>query len=246
VRLDLVHSVVELNQAVRLKGRPLSEPIRITTNGTLIAGFGDWHQAVSEGRALVDCIEYPLSDQEALECILVDHQPRRTWNSFNRVRVALELKPYFQKKALANQITGGKYKGSANLPKAEHIDVREEIASLAGVGSRTVSNVKMILEKAAPGLKEALHTGALTINRALHWCALPQWKQMEQFADALAQSEVRAMGHNVGAVLEALQQKDAREPGSVEVQVGTRKQTVILLGQDLLSGPTPITELANR
>ncbi len=31
---------------------------------------------------------------------------------------------------------GGKHKGSATLPKAAHIDVREEMAAIAGVGSR--------------------------------------------------------------------------------------------------------------
>jgi hypothetical protein len=258
VRLNLIHSVVELSKAIRLKNRCHSEPIRITTHGTIIAGFSDWHEALSDGRPLVDCIEYPLSDEEALESILVNHQPRRTWNRFNRVRVALELEPYFQKKALTNQVAGGKYKGSAILPKAEHTEVREEIAVLAGVSARTVSNVKTILENAAPGIKDALQTGTLTINRALQWCSLPQWKQIEQFTHylverthnkaiqhSLAQVEVGAMGRNVGAILDALQQKEAREPGSVLVEIGKRQHTVILLGQDVLSCPTCVTELAN-
>jgi hypothetical protein len=89
VRLNLIHSVVDRNQAVRLKGRPLPEQILITTNGTIFAGFAEWHRAVSDGHPVVDCIEYPLSDEEAPEVILVHYQPRRTWNSFNRVRVAL-------------------------------------------------------------------------------------------------------------------------------------------------------------
>jgi len=39
------------------------------------------------------------------------------------------------------------------------------------------------------------------------------------------------------AVLDALQQQDVRQPGSVIVRVGGRLQhTVILIGQDLLAG----------
>jgi hypothetical protein len=148
--------------------------------------------------------------------------------------------------------------GFGNFAEAEHTEVREEIAVLAGVSARTVSNVKTILENAAPGIKDALQTGTLTINRALQWCSLPQWKQIEQFTHylverthnkaiqhSLAQVEVGAMGRNVGAILDALQQKEAREPGSVLVEIGKRQHTVILLGQDVLSCPTCVTELAN-
>ena len=45
---------------------------------------------------------------------------------------------------------GGKYKGLANLPEAQHIDVRQEIARAAGVGARNVSNVKTITRDCAP------------------------------------------------------------------------------------------------
>jgi hypothetical protein len=53
---------------------------------------------------------------------------------------------------------GGKFKGWANLPEAQHIDVREKIARAAGVDCRNVSNVRTILQTAHPiligGLKE--------------------------------------------------------------------------------------------
>lgn len=254
VRLNLIHLILEPNHALRLKSPRVSEPILLTSNGTIIAGFRNWHEAVSDGRPLVECIEYPLSDEEALQSILTDHQPTRTWNNFTRVRVALELEPYFQKRALANQITGGRHKGSANLPKAGHIDVREEIAIIAAVSGRTVSNVKTILEKAAPKVIDALQVGALRINRALSWCAMPKWRQIEIYTDyqlkraqgkvircAIAQLEMVGPG----AVIEALREQQTREPGSVMIRVGRHPQTVILLGQDLLSRPS-LAELANR
>src|SRR5262245_35592923 len=170
VRLNLIDSVVEINQAARLEGLSLQEPILISTNHTIISGFRAWRTAINHGRTAVDCIEYSASDEEAIQLLLLRHQRGHIWNDFNRIRLALELEPYFQAKALANQRRGGQFKGSANLPRAENIDVRQDIARLAGVGSRNVSNVKTILEKAHPRLIDALHNGALSIHRAAQWC----------------------------------------------------------------------------
>jgi hypothetical protein len=113
--------------------------------------------------------------------MLSHHQTRRGWNAFFRIRLALTLEPYFQQRALENMRAGGKYKGLANLPEAQHIDVRQEIASAAGVGARNVSNVKTILKNAHPRLKAALRNGTLTINGAMQFCKLPKAEQLEQF-----------------------------------------------------------------
>jgi hypothetical protein len=242
--LKLIHSANELNQ---VQAASVPEPIMITLTGIIISGFGQWHKAVSDG---LDCIECSLTDEQALQYIVVQHLPRRGWNNFTRVRLAMELESHFQRKALENQVAGGKLKGSANLPKAEHIEVREEIASIAGVSGRTVANVKTILQRAAPALIDALQDGTLTINRALQWCSLPAWKQVEQFTnyaeqrasskvicEAIIRSPIQNTGSDPSAVLGALQRHEAQRPGSVVVRPSRRAQTVILLGQDLLSDP---------
>jgi hypothetical protein len=251
-RLNLVHSVTDLNEAFRLNGRNLPELIRITQSKTIIGGFSDWHEAVSSGRPFVDCIEYSLTDEEALEFILIHHQPRRTWKAFNRVILALELEPYFQKKASANQIAGGKHKGSASLPKAEHIDVREKLARIAGVSARNVGNVKTILEKAHTRLIDALQDGTVSIHRAVQLCNLSRTQQLEQLLSnaveratskvtrqAVAQLRMQGPGEHVVAVLRVLQELAAQDPGSVVVRPGSRQQTVILLGRDLQSQVEP-------
>jgi hypothetical protein len=256
VRLKLIGSGFEINQAIHLRDGRVREHILITVAGTIISGFRAWHEAVSNGWTIVDCIEYSLSDEQALEFILIQHRPRRAWNNFNRVRLALELESYFQRRALANQIAGGKHKGSANLPKAEHIEVRQEIANVAGVSGRTVANVKRILKNAAPALIDALRDGILTINRALLWCSLPQWKQVEQFTNytveratskiirhTVTQPHPQSTGPEPCAILCALQRQEAQKPGSIAVRLSRRAQTVILLGQDLLSNPRFHTEL---
>lgn len=246
----------EFNAAARLTNPSVTEPILITTNETILAGFGRWRLAVFDGRHEINCIEYPLSEDEALQFILTHHQTRCGWNAFVRIRLALNLEPYFQQRALDNMRAGGKYKGWANLPEAQHIEVRQEIARAAGVCARNVSNVKTILQTAHPRLKEALRNGTLTINRAIQFCKLPRAEQLEQFIryseeratnKVIRQSILRPKEEKTSldfvAVLDALQQQEARQPGSVAFRVGRHKRTVVLVGQDLFAGPRSQKEL---
>jgi len=238
----------EFNEAARLRHPSVSEPILITTNGTILSGFGFWRSAVFDGLLEISCIEYPLSADESLQFILTHHQTRRGWNDFVRIRLALTLEPNLQKKALDNMRTGGKLKGLANLPEAHRIDVRKEIARAAGVGDRNVSNVRTILQRAHPILEGALKEGALSINRALQLCNLSKAEQLEQF---IRYSEERAINRvirrsipqpkekrtsvDVVAVLDALRHQEAQLPGSVPVRVGRHRRTVVLIGEDLFA-----------
>ncbi len=178
---DWVGTIGELSDAARLTSPTVTDPILITTNGTILAGFGSWRSAVFDGGHEISCIEYPLSEDEALQFIISHHQPQRGWNAFIRIRLALKLEPYFQQRALDNMRAGGKYKGLADLPEARHIDVRQEIAHAAGVGARNVSNVKTILKNVHSRLITALLNGTLTINGAMKFCKLPRAAQLERF-----------------------------------------------------------------
>ena len=249
--LDLIDVAGELNEAARLKDQSLPEPVLITTNGTILAGFGRWRLALFERRQELHCIEYPLSEDESLQFILTHHQLGRGWNAFIRIRVALTLETHLQQRALDNMRAGGKYKGSANLPEAQHIDVRQEITRAAGVGARNVSNVKTIVQAAHPRLMEALRDGTLTINRAVPWCKLPKVQQLEQFTryswERATNKVIRQFtrlnedknSFNPFTVLDALQQQEVRQPGSVVVRAGRLHRTVILIGQDMLAGLHP-------
>jgi hypothetical protein len=145
------------------------EPIVITTSGTILAGFGDWRLALFEGREEINCIEYPLGEDDALQFILTHHQIRCGWNDFVRIRLALTLEPNLQQSALGNMRPGGKFKGSTNLSEADCIDVRERIARRAGTGAGNVSKVKAILLGAHPNIITALQNGLLSIHRAWLW-----------------------------------------------------------------------------
>jgi hypothetical protein len=238
----------EFNDAARRKNSSIPEPILITTNGTILAGFGRWRLAVSEGSHQISCIEYELSEDDSLPFILTHHQTRRGWNAFVRICLALTLEPDLQQKALDNMRDGGKYKGLANLPNVQRINVRQEVADAAAVGARNVANVKTLLNLAHPRLMEALRDGTLTINGAMQLCKLPRGEQLEQFIRYSEERAIRKVirqsvsrprrekpNPNLSAVLETLRLQETRHPGSVVVQVGRFQRTLILIGRDLLA-----------
>lgn len=229
------------------KPKDVREPILITNQGILLAGFAEWHAAVCAGQGEIICIEFAMNADEALQLILTLHRPRAAWNDFTRTELALEQEPYFQAKALANQTAGGRHKGLANLPKAQQIDVREKIADLAGVCSRTVGNVKTIINNAHPSLIEVLHNGTSTINGALEVCKFDRTRQVEELANFLMKRsnkktyreyidklQAERFGANLSGLFASLQQFEATSPGSVEVRPGTGKKTVIVVGKDHL------------
>ena len=131
------------------------------------------------------------------------------------------------------------------MPEAKHIDVREEIANLAGVCARNVGKSKIIFLKSHPRLIEACQNGTVSINRALALCRLLKTEQVEHLSrylmerlsgkttrQSIAALRMERFGPKIDALLRALQQREARNPGSVIMRPGTRKQTVILVGRD--------------
>jgi hypothetical protein len=113
----------------------------------------------------------------------------------------------------------------------------------------------LLLKLAHPRLIEALRDGTLKINRAIQFCKLPRAKQLEHFIRyseeratnkvirrSIARPKEEKTSPHVVTVLNALQQQEARQPGSVVVRVGRHQRTVILVGRDLLPEPHPQKE----
>jgi len=245
----------ELNDAARLKNQSLPEPILITTNGTILAGFGYWRLAMLEGRHEINCIEYPLSEDEALQFILTHHQTRCGWNDFVRLRLALTFEPILQQGALDNMRAGGKFKGSTNLSKADRIDVREEIAKRAGTGTGNVGKVKAILRSAHPNIIAALQNGLLSIHRAWLWSKLPKLEQRLEFARYEEEGTQRkilreflpkpaSVSLDPPQVIDALQRLEAQQSGSIDIRASRRRRrTVVILGRDFSRLPGAQKEL---
>ncbi|MCU1302352.1 MAG: hypothetical protein JWQ87_2636 [Candidatus Sulfotelmatobacter sp.] len=239
--------VEEFNDAARPANR-IQDPILIATDGTILTGFGRWQLAVFEQTPEIYCIEHSLSADDSLAFILIHHQTQRGWNAFVRTRLALTMKPSLQEAAVKNMRLGGKYKGLANLPEAHPIDVRQQVADIAGVCPRNVGNVETILEVAHPTLIQALGNGTLKINRAIQFCKLRRGEQVVEFIRyteerATSKAIRRCLGQpqkgdislDPNKVLQALHSREGLCFESILVRIGRHKRTVILVGQDLLS-----------
>jgi hypothetical protein len=238
----------ELQEVARCQGPVLPEqPVLVTHNGVILAGFGRWRMAVSRRVLTIECREYTLTDEDALQFMLSLQKRRNHWNPFIRIRLALKLEGTLQQRALSNMQMGGKYKGSATLPKAAQIDVREQIAAIAGTGGRNVSKVKEILDKSHPRILGELANGSISINRAHQFCRLPFAKQVEALTEEYCERVASDIERDLlcqgkdnrplegTAVLKTLQQQEEHQPGSVSIQFSRRKRSVILVGEDLQS-----------
>jgi ParB-like chromosome segregation protein Spo0J len=236
----------ELQEVLRCQDTVMPEqPLLVTQNGVILAGFGRWRMAVSRQIPSIECLEYTLTDDDALQFMLSLQKRGNRWNAFIRIRLALRLEETLQQRALTNMQMGGRYKGSATLPKAAQIDVREQIATIAGTGGRNVSKVKEILHKGHPRILGELANGSISINRAHLFCRLPRSTQTEALADeycdrVASDAEGKLLEQGIDnrhfettAVLTSLLQQEERQPGSVSIRLSRRKRSVLLVGEDL-------------
>jgi hypothetical protein len=174
------------------------EPIMITQQGTIVDGYARCELARRQGRATLACIEYDLTDEEALVQLVQSQRPRSGLNSFCRVLLSLDLEPSLQEAARSNQQAGGRYKGSSTLTEAQTVDVRSEIAKIAGVSVGNVTKVKQVLKLAHPDVMESLRTGEIRIHRAWMWSKQPLDQQ--RVALGLYRSE-RGVNRKIQALL---------------------------------------------
>src|SRR5438552_10121318 len=117
VKHHLSVSVSQLSALATLGSLAFREPIVITRNYTIIDGYVRVQLAQQQGRETIFCIEYDLTEEEALRWLIQGHRPSGGLNAFSRVLLALDLEPTLQEAARANQRIGGQNKGSSNLQK---------------------------------------------------------------------------------------------------------------------------------
>ena len=155
------------------------EPLVITRNGVIVDGYARLELARLQGRQTLTCIEYELTEEEALQWLLQRHLRSTGMNAYSRLLMALDLKPGFKEMARSNQRAGGQNKGSSKLTEADRVDVRTEIAAKAGVSVGNVSKVKQLLMTAQSELLLALSSGEISIHRAWLWRKLSAEQQRE-------------------------------------------------------------------
>ena len=169
VRHHLAASTARLSSLAEQGDRAFLEPLVITQDRTILDGYARWELARRKGRATLPCLEYDLSDEDALRWLLLRHCRSNGLNDFCRILLALELEPCFREKGLSNQQAGGQSKGSSKLTEAERVDVRSEIAAAAGVSVGNVTKVKQVLTTACAELQDSLRNGEVSIHRAWLW-----------------------------------------------------------------------------
>jgi hypothetical protein len=159
------------------------EPIVTTQGGMIVDGYARWELARRQGRQTILCLEYDLTDEEALRWLIQSHRPSRGLNSYSRVLLALDLEPCLQEWARANQQAGGQSKGSSHLTEAQRLDVRSEVAALAGVSTGNVTKVKQLRKAAHPRVEQAVRTGEISIHRAWQWSRLSPQQQSRELEE---------------------------------------------------------------
>src|SRR5262249_38271310 len=81
--------------------------LEVTADGIIIDGQARWEVARLQKRPIVRCIEYNISESEALHRVLLTHRPSPGLVPFNRVILALGLEGHFRQQARLHQQAGG-------------------------------------------------------------------------------------------------------------------------------------------
>jgi hypothetical protein len=163
----------------------------VTRSGIVLDGKSSIQEATRLCESSVRCLIHDLSDEDALSWIVRKYRPSSGFNAFLRIRIALELEPFLRCKARANQTKGGIEKALSNLTEAERIDVRSEIAEIAGVGVGNVTKVKQLIPLASPEVLEALHLTQIRIHRAWIWRNKSHREQRELLSTYLSNKSLR-------------------------------------------------------
>jgi hypothetical protein len=169
IRHNLAAHACQLSAVAELSDLALREPLVITQDHIILDGLARWALARLQNRSMLACIEYEMSEAEALHNLLQRHRRSSGLNDFIRICLGLKLEPFLRAKGRAKQQAGGQSKGSSILTEDERLDVRKEIARIAGVSVGNVTKVKQLTTTAHSEIIKALREKELSIHRAWLW-----------------------------------------------------------------------------
>jgi ParB-like chromosome segregation protein Spo0J len=191
VRHHLAIPASDLSAPVKRGDLAFLEPLMITQDGTILAGYERVEVARQHGLLSIPCLEYEFSEAEALQWLLQKHRPLTGMNAFSRILLALDLEAWLREKARSNQQAGGRNKGSSKLTEAEKVDVTAKIAEVADVSVGSISKVRQLLRTAVPELLQALRRDEISIHRAWLLSNEPPANQREELAFAQCKRNIK-------------------------------------------------------
>lgn len=177
-------SASKLSQLIAAGDAVLTQPIIVTRTRTIIDGYGRWELAKRWSRRKILCLEYDLSDEEALRWLIGTHLPSKGMNGFCRSQLASDLEPVLRDAARNNQRIGGQMKGSSTLTEAQTIDSRSELAAIAGVSSGQFSKAKRVAQFAPATIREAVQSGEISVHKAWQSSHLSESAQLENLEES--------------------------------------------------------------
>ncbi|MBZ5534205.1 MAG: hypothetical protein LAO20_22495 [Acidobacteriia bacterium] len=249
VRHHLSVSATKLSKVAEQGERALREPLFITQDHLILDGYARWELARQQGDGALPCVQFELSEAEALLWLLHKHRRADGLNAFSRILLALDLEPWLKEKARSNQQAGGQNKGSSKLTEAERLDVRSEIALAAGVSVGNLSKAKRLRSSAISELLDALRSGEISIHRAWTWSQAAPADQREALwcyrNERGVNKEIRALiskhraksspkSFNLIDLLRALPGLEAEELASVSVKLLRAHGKTIFITEELL------------
>lgn len=166
VQCNLLPTAVQLEPLHKAGMQIFELPLLICRDGTIIDGYKRWMIARDRGHPKLMCTVLDKSEEDALRLILENARSRTHLNSFCRYALALTQVGPLAAQASENRVLGGRKKQLAKLPKDQKIDVRKEVARLAGGGERNVDKVKLVLERGIDRLKVMAREGTISIDAA--------------------------------------------------------------------------------
>src|SRR4051812_15478435 len=95
----LAVSVSQLTSVSALGELAFQQPVIVSESGIVIEGYDRWELARRMGRENIACLEYDLSDQDALRWLIHLHCPSKGMNGFCRALLALDLEPSLQEQS---------------------------------------------------------------------------------------------------------------------------------------------------
>jgi hypothetical protein len=169
VRLGFTVPTGKLSALAKQGELAFREPLAMTQDRIVIDGYARWELARLTARLNLPCVEYDLTEEEAVRWLLQKHRRSNGMNDFCRILLALELEPCLKGRAVLNQRLGGRMKALSNLTEHARLDVRAEIAEAAAVSVGSVTKVKQLKGRVRPELWEALRSGEISIHRGWGW-----------------------------------------------------------------------------